>query len=140
MELLLHIESKKDKLNARLIEIQERFAKVLDKCGPGANKDITKDESKSELTGFQRTNDLFQPSFGPGGLGRKLKLLSLKMEKIPLNCGGFTICTILNRGKPQFPSTHCLFINHKCLLKSFYFLFNESWNVFVPILILEFNA
>jgi len=54
-----------------LIEIQERFAKVLDKCGPGANKDITKDESKSELTGFQRTNDLFQPSFGPGGLGRK---------------------------------------------------------------------
>ena len=68
---VLNNESKKDKLNARLIEIQERFAKVLDKCGPGANKDITKDESKSELTGFQRTNDLFQPSFGPGGLGRK---------------------------------------------------------------------
>ena len=66
------LNQKKDKLNARLIEIQERFAKVLDKCGPGANKDITKDESKSELTGFQRTNDLFQPSFGPGGLGRKL--------------------------------------------------------------------
>ena len=65
------LNQKKDKLNARLIEIQERFAKVLDKCGPGANKDITKDESKSELTGFQRTNDLFQPNFGPGGLGRK---------------------------------------------------------------------
>jgi len=76
-------EQIKDKLNARLIEIQERFAKVLDKCGPGANKDITKDESKSELTGFQRTNDLFQPSFGPGGLGHPNYISDMPMGFMP---------------------------------------------------------
>jgi hypothetical protein len=70
----------KDKLNARLIEIQERFQKVLDKCGPGANKDITKDESKPGLGVFQRTNDLFQPGFGPGSIGHPNYISDMPMS------------------------------------------------------------
>lgn len=58
----------KNKLNSRMIKIQEKLKTILDICGPGANKEINKNENSNALDTFIRGGS-FDPNLPgfPGG-------------------------------------------------------------------------